>query len=340
MRKLLNVMYITTQGGYLFRDGECIVVRVEGQDKIRFPLFNLEGLVCFGNISVSTPLLGLCAERGVGVSFLSENGRFLARSTGGVHGSVILRRAQYRLAESDSGALQVAKSFVLAKVINSRVLLQRARRDSGNGGVFNGPILVLGQITGQAEKSPSLEYLRGKEGEAAREYFSVFNDLVFAQKNDFIFRERSRRPPLDNVNALLSFVYTLLAHDVESALESVGLDPAVGFLHRVRPGRASLALDLMEEFRAYVADRLVLSLINRKQVQATGFRRSESGAIEMDDDTRKVVLVAYQSRKREEIEHPFLKEKISVGLLPYAQSMLLCRFIRGDIDGYPPFFWR
>jgi CRISPR-associated protein Cas1 len=337
MKRLLNTMYVTTQGGYLFRDGEAVVIKTDGTEKIRFPLLNLESLVCFGNVSISTPLLGFCAERSVGVSFLTENGRFLARSSGGVRGNVLLRRAQFRRADDLGESATIGRSMVVGKIINARVLLLRARREAYDGEVFDFSIASLGRILSEVNRTITLDELRGKEGEAAREYFRVFDHLIRHQKEDFKFHERSRRPPLDNVNALLSFVYTLLAHDVVSALESVGLDPFVGFLHRDRPGRPSLALDLMEELRPYLADRLVVSLINLRQVRGAGFNRTESGAVEMDDVTRKAVLVAYQKRKRDEIEHPFLKEKIHVGLVPYAQAQLLGRYLRGELDAYPPF---
>jgi len=337
MKKLLNTMYITTQGGYLFRDGESLVVRLDGSEKIRFPLLNLEGVVCFGEVSVSSPLLALCAERGVGFSFLSEQGRFLARSAGRVSGSVLLRRTQYRNADNPAFSAKLARTIIAAKIYNSRVTLLRARRESESGSYFDLAIENLKTILRAIEPIEDIDVLRGKEGEAAKVYFAVFNGLILAQKEDFSFHERSRRPPLDNINAMLSFIYTLLTHDLVSALESNGLDPAVGFLHRDRPGRPSLALDLVEELRSYIADRLVLSLINRKQVQGKGFKITESGAVEMNDATKKVLITAYQEKKREEIVHPFLKEKIPVGLIPYVQAMLLARYMRGDLDGYPPF---
>ena len=343
MRRLLNTLYVTSQGGYLFRDGDSIVVRTDAEEKIRVPSLNLENLVCFGNVSVTSPVLALCAERNIGVSFLSDQGRFLARSTGKINGNVMLRRKQYQVADDLMQCCAVARSMITAKISNSRVLLQRARRDATTeeaGEVFVPTIGALGQLTFWSAKAENLELLRGYEGDAARQYFGIFDRLIVAQESDFRFRQRSRRPPLDNVNALLSFAYTILTHDVGSALESVGLDPAVGFMHRDRPGRLGLALDLMEELRPYLADRLVLSLINRKQVSGDGFKQTESGAVVMNDDTRKTLLVAYQNRKREEIEHPFLREKIEVGLLPYAQALLLARYLRGDLDGYPPFLWR
>lgn len=344
MKHLLNTLYVTTQGAYLAREGETVLVRVEGETKLQVPIHTLGSIVCFGQVSVSPPLMGLCAERGVAVSFLSEHGRFLARIQGPVSGNVLLRREQYRRADDPAEASsEIARTMVLAKIANCRTVLQRAARDRP-GDESAGALLEaaerLAQHMKELEGPVPLDTVRGKEGEAARRYFGVFDHLITAQKEDFAFRERSRRPPLDNVNALLSFLYTLLVHDVAAALEGVGLDPAVGFLHRDRPGRPGLALDLMEELRPYLADRLALSLINLQQVRGKGFRRTETGAVLMDDETRKQVLMAYQKRKQEEIQHLFLGEKIAIGLLPHVQALLLARHLRGDLDGYPPFFWR
>jgi CRISPR-associated protein Cas1 len=287
--------------------------------------------------------MGLCAERHVMVSFLSRNGRFWARVEGPVSGNVLLRREQYRRADNPDSAKEVARSVVIAKINNCRVVLQRVLREHPDGpGVRNLAEAVnhLFDTLMMLETASTLDSVRGLEGEAARSYFSVFNYLIFAQNGDFFFKERSRRPPLDNMNALLSFLYTVLVHDVTSALEAVGLDPAVGYLHRDRPGRPGLALDIMEEFRPYLADRLALTLVNLKQVSGEGFTKTETGAVVMDDKTRKGVITAYQNRKQEEITHPFLSEKIAIGLLPYAQALLMARYLRGDIDGYPPFLWR
>lgn len=346
MKRLLNTLYVTTQGSYLHREGETVEVTQDGVVKLRVPIHTLQGIVCFGQVSLSPPLMGLCAERQVTVSFLSRNGRFWARVEGPVSGNVLLRREQYRQADDPVCSKKIAQSIVLAKINNCRVVLQRALRehpDCAGAGELAGSISHLSALSKNLEiqmESGTLDSVRGLEGEAARNYFSVFNHLIFAQKEDFLFEERNRRPPLDNMNALLSFLYTILSHDVASALETVGLDPAVGFLHRDRPGRPGLALDVMEEFRPYLADRLALSLVNLKQIAGKGFTRTETGAVMMDDATRKEVLVAYQNRKQEEITHPFLDEKIAVGLLPYAQALLLSRYLRGDMDGYPPFIWR
>jgi CRISPR-associated protein Cas1 len=285
----------------------------------------------------------LCAERGVKISFLSENGRFWARVEGPVSGNVLLRRQQYRWADDLEQSAGVARAVVIAKVANQRTVLQRALRDhpeTVGGQEIQAATVDLGRILANLQEPHSLDCVRGMEGDAARRYFAVFDHLIVAQKGDFSFRERSRRPPLDNMNALLSFLYTLLVHDVRSALETVGLDPAVGFLHRDRPGRPSLALDLMEELRPVLADRLALSLVNRQQVKGKGFKTTETGAVMMDDETRKEVLIAYQKRKQEELQHPFIDEKVAMGLLPYVQALLLSRHLRGDLDGYPPYFWK
>jgi CRISP-associated protein Cas1 len=343
MKRLLNTLYVTTQGSYLHREGETVEVTIDGEVKLRVPIHTLQGIVCFGQVSMSPFLMGLCAERQVLVSFLSKNGRFLARVEGPVSGNVLLRKEQYRRADNLDQAAAVAKPVVIAKVNNCRVVMQRVLRehpDSSGAIELAGSIDHLSTILKAIDNENDLDSLRGLEGEAARNYFGVFNHLIITQKEDFFFQERNRRPPLDNVNALLSFLYTLLAHDVTSALETVGLDPAVGFLHRDRPGRPGLALDIMEEFRPYLADRLALSLVNLKQISGKGFTKTETGAVNMDDETRKAVIVAYQNRKQEEITHPFLNEKIAVGLLPFAQALLLSRYLRGDLDGYPPFLWR
>lgn len=343
MKRHLNTLYVTTQGAYLGKEGETVVVRTEGQTRGQFPLLNLDGVVCFGQVSASPFLLGECAQRGVTVTFLTENGRFLARVEGPVRGNVLLRREQYRLAESRGRSARIAGAIVAAKIANARAGLLRAARELAPG---EGRARLrmaeneLRRLLANVGREFDLERIRGLEGAAARIYFDVFDDLVRQQKESFFFRERSRRPPLDNLNALLSFVYTLMVHDFRSALEGVGLDPAVGFLHRERPGRPSLALDLMEELRPVLADRLVLSLVNLRQVDGTGFRTGESGAVQMTDATRKTVLVAYQRRKQEELQHPFLQERTTMGMVPHLQALLLARYLRGDHDGYPPFFWR
>lgn len=344
MKKLLNTLYVTTQGAYLSKEGDTVLVRVERENKLSLPIHNLDGIVCFGQISASPALMGLCGERNVALSFMSENGRFLARVQGPVSGNVLLRREQYRRSDDPEAGARIVRAIVAAKIANSRTVLQRALRDRP-GHEARGPLedaaRHLRHLLDETRPSTAgIDILRGREGEAGRAYFSVFDHLITANKEDFFFKSRSRRPPLDNVNALLSFLYTLLAHDTAAALEGVGLDPAVGYLHRDRPGRPGLALDLMEELRAYLVDRLALSLINRQQIKGNGFTQSETGGVVMSDATRKAVLVAYQERKREEIRHPFLDETIPIGLLPHAQAMLLARHLRGDLDAYPPFIWK
>lgn len=343
MRKLLNVLYVTSPDSYLTRDGENIVVRIQDEEKIRVPIHNLEGVVAFGYPGASPALMALCAERNVGLCFLTEHGRFLARVSGKVQGNVLLRRKQYRVADKTEESLALAKTFIGAKICNCRAVLSRALRDHAsvlNENAVSDGANALNRQLRWLEHCTDLETLLGIEGDAARTYFSVFDHLILFNKQDFFFHERSRRPPKDNMNALLSFLYTLLAHDTQSALETVGLDPAVGFLHQDRPGRPGLALDLMEELRPFLVDRLALSLVNLKQINAKGFRTAETGGVIMNDETRKVVLTAWQKRKQEELTHPFLNEKIEIGLLPYAQSLLLARCLRGDLDGYPPFFWK
>jgi len=343
MKRHLNTLFVTTQGAYLAKEGETVLVRVEKETRLRIPIHTIGGIVCFGNVTCSPFLMGFCAERDVAISFLTERGRFLARVQGPVSGNVLLRREQYRRADDMDVSAQMAKSVLTGKLANCRAVLQRALRDHSSK--------LNADEVGQASKKirSSLEHLqsdlplnvlRGIEGEAAHTYFSVFDHLIISQKEDFIFRDRNRRPPLDHVNCLLSFLYTLVLHDVRSALESVGLDSAVGFLHRDRPGRPSLALDMMEEFRPFLADRLTLSLINLNQVQKKGFTEMESGAVLMDDETRKTVLVAYQKRKQDEIFHPFVEEKVTIGLLFHMQALLLARCLRGDLDGYPTFIWK
>lgn len=343
MRRLLNTLYVTSPDAYLACEGENVLVKIKDETRFRFPIHNLESIITFGYTGASPGLMRLCCDRGVSLCFLSESGRFLGRVTGGVHGNVLLRRAQYRWADSEEKSLRLSKRFITGKILNCRTSLKRSLREHGevmNDEFVSRVINLLEDRALELQDAVSLERVRGIEGEAAREYFSCFNQMITAQRESFSMHERIRRPPKDNVNAMLSFVYTLLAHDVTAALESVGLDPQVGFLHRDRPGRVSLALDIMEELRPYLADRLVLSLINRKQVEAKGFVKKESGAVIMDEDTRKTVLSEWQKRKQKEIIHPYLEEKIPIGLLPYVQSMLLSRFIRGDMEDYPPFLWK
>jgi CRISP-associated protein Cas1 len=343
MRHLLNTLYVTTQGTYLGCEGEAVVVKQADEIRLRVPIHTLESIVCFGRISCSPPLMGLCAERNVIISFLTEHGKFLARVQGPVHGNVLLRRAQYRTADDAQGRTTIARALVLAKIANCRTALLRGARERPDGPcalALDAAAQKLARVLTDLEPIDDIDRVRGSEGEAARIYFNVFDNLITTSKDEFFFRERSRRPPLDNVNALLSFLYTLLVHDCVSALEAVGLDPAVGYLHVDRPGRPGLALDLMEEFRAFLADRLAITLINRRQLDARGFCKTETGGVLMEDATRKEVLVSWQKRKQEEIQHPYLGERIALGLIPYIQALLLARRLRGDLDGYPAYFWR
>jgi len=343
MRHLLNILYVTTQESYLAREGENVLLRHENQDKFRVPVHNLEGIVCFGLVGLSPALMGLCMERNVAISFLTLHGAFLGKIVGPVSGNVLLRRRQYRLADDAVAIARLASKFILAKLLNSRAVLNRVIRDHGqkvSADQVDAAAREISQCGQDLERCQNLDSLRGIEGDASRAYFGVFDHLILEGKSDFFFHERSRRPPRDRMNCLLSFLYTLLAHDVRSALETTGIDPAVGFLHRDRPGRPSLALDLMEELRPVLADRLALTLVNRRQISASGFVIQESGAVWMDNHTRKTVLTAWQERKQEEIRHPFLDEKMAVGLIPYAQALLLARHLRGDMDDYPPFIWR
>ncbi len=343
MKKMLNTLYVTTEGAYLFKDGETIAVKIEDKVRLRLPIHTISSIVCFGRVACSPYLLGHCGENGVSVSFMSQYGRFLAKVEGGVSGNVLLRREQYRQADDTEASALLAYAFIAGKITNSISVLARAIRDHNE----KVDIQALEKIKKrlqihlkQLQNTNDLNSLRGIEGKAAGDYFNVFDHLIVSQKKDFYFRKRNRRPPLDEVNCLLSFIYTLLYHDARSALETVGLDPAVGFLHRDRPGRYGLALDLMEEFRPFIADRLALSLINLKKVKKKGFKTSESGAVLMDDETRKLTLTAYQERKKDEIMHPYLKEKIPVGMLLMAQAQLLSRYFRNDLEIYPPFIWR
>jgi CRISPR-associated protein Cas1 len=307
MKKHLNTLFVTTQGTYLSKEGECVQVRVEGVDKAHIPIHTLGGIVCFGNVLCSPFPLGHCAEHGVAVSFLTENGRFLARVQGPVSGNVLLRREQYRWADDPPRSAVMARYVLTANLANSRNILLRAARDHGDDGRderLRAAALRLADCLRRIERPDlSLDEVRGIEGEAGASYFGVFDALITSDDEAFRFKGRNRRPPLDPTNCLLSFLYTLLVHDIRGAIECVGLDPAVGFLHRDRPGRPGLALDILEEFRAVVADRLALSLINLGQVKAKGFETLESGAVLMTDDTRKDVILAYQKRKQEDVEH-------------------------------------
>ncbi len=343
MKKHLNTLFVTTEGAYLKKDGQAVVVAIEKINKLRLPLHNLDGIVCMGHIMVSPSLMGACARSGVTISFLTPYGGFQAAVTGFTPGNVLLRRTQYRRADDLQASLVIAREFVAAKIANSRSVLLRAARDSKEQtkkAQLQQTAKRMGFDVQMARQAKSLDSLRGIEGESANSYFSVFGLMLSSHVNGFEFKHRSRRPPLDRINALMSFLYSMLTHDARSACEAAGLDSQVGFLHRDRPGRPSLALDMIEEFRAFQADRLVLSLLNRKQVQAKDFEVTESGAVLLKDKPRKEVLGAWQKRKQDIITHPFLDEKTTVGLLIHLQARLLARYLRGDIDAYPPFIWK
>lgn len=342
MRKLMNVLYVSSEGGYLSLDGENVVI-IDGDKEIgRVPLHNLEEIISFGYRGASPALMGACAERDISLCFMTPQGRFLARIIGKTKGNVLLRRKQHQIASSEE-SLGIAKNCILGKIYNARWVLERATRDH--------PMQVdvealkkasgfLKEAMNRVMATQDKDQLRGEEGEAARVYFGIFDELILQQKKDFVFLGRSRRPPMDKVNALLSFCYSLLTSSVASALETVGLDPYVGMMHTDRPGRASLALDLMEELRPAIADRFVLALVNKRIVNGKDFIQKENGAVLLKDDSRRTVLAEWQNRKKDTLEHPFLKEKMEWGLVPFAQAMLLGRYLRGDLDAYPPFLWK
>lgn len=343
MKHHLNTLYVFTQGAYLRKESETVVVRIDKQSKTRLPLLNIGSIACFGRVGISPQLMGYCGQNGIAITFMTEHGRFLAAVNGFTPGNVLLRREQYRRADDLDSAKLIARACIIGKLSNYRTVLRRAVRDqAASEGTER-----LNQVANRIDMSirtmnmvQTLDQLRGFEGEVTAQYFSVFNDLITSQKTSFVFSGRNRRPPQDCVNAMLSFLYSMLTNDLRSACEGVGLDASVGFLHRDRPGRPGLALDLMEEFRAVLVDRLVLSLINRNQVKVGGFEIDPSGGVRMDDTTRKLLVAAYQKRKQETVTHPFLDEKMTLGLVPHIQARLLARHLRGDSDAYPPFAWR
>lgn len=343
MRRLLNTLFVTSEDVYLSLDGENVVANRGGEAVARYPLHTLQGIVSFSYAGASPALMGACAQRGVALVFCSPSGRFLARVSGAAQGNVLLRRMQYRVADDPVQSCRVARNMIFGKVYNARWSVERTRRDHAlriEDARFAAVSAQLQELLAQISTEDSLESLRGLEGVGAAAYFSVLGDMILRDRETFYFKERSRRPPLDPFNALLSFAYSLLAHDCASALESVGLDAYVGYLHRDRPGRESLALDLMEELRPCFADRFVLTLVNNRVMKPTDFQLRESGAVLLTDSARKVFLQKWQERKRETITHPFLEEKIPWGLVPYVQSLLLARYLRDDLDGYPPFLWK
>lgn len=343
MKTLLNTLYVTTKDIYLSLDGETVVAKNKDLSVARIPLHTLEGIIIFGYHGVSPALLGACAEKGIGVSFMSMHGRFLARISGVECGNVLLRQEQYRISDCDEKSLLYAKNMITAKIFNARWILERAMRDHAQRipeNTVKEASNHLAEYVKQIQHTDSLESLRGIEGVAAQQYFDVFDYLILRQKESFSFQMRTRRPPLDRVNALMSFAYTLLGNDCANALSSVGLDPYVGFMHTVRPGRKSLALDLMEELRSVLGDRMVFSCINQQIIQKNMFDLKENGAVYLNEIGRKVFLNAWQKKKQEKLKHPFLETQIEWGMVPYVQALLLARTIRGDLEEYPPFFWK
>ncbi|MGM9618453.1 MAG: type I-C CRISPR-associated endonuclease Cas1c [Oscillospiraceae bacterium] len=343
MKPLLNTLFVTSEDIYLTLDGENVVANRGKEAVARYPLHTLQSIVSFSYAGASPALMGACAKRDVGLAFCSPNGRFLARVGGESRGNVLLRRTQYRTADDPGQSCRIARCMIFGKLHNARWSIERTKRDHGlrvDGGRIEGASRRIQGLLGQVLEETDLDSLRGLEGIGASAYFDVLDEMILSGKENFFFHGRSRRPPLDRVNALLSFAYSLLAHDCASALEAVGLDPYVGFLHRDRPGRTSLALDLMEELRPCLADRFVLTLINNRVIRASDFISEENGAVLLTDDGRKIFLQHWQERKREQLTHPYLEEKLPWGMVPYAQALLLTRYLRGDLDGYPPFLWK
>ncbi len=337
MKKLLNTLYITTPESYISKDGNNLVVSVNQEERFRIPSINVEGVVTFGYIGASPGAMKLCADSGIALSFLSPNGRFIGRLQGSVQGNVLLRKAQYHFADDTDKSLRLSRNMIAAKVQNYRAVLRRHLRDYGNNESIEQAALFLNRAKNTILHCQDSQALLGAEGIAANKYFEAFPQLILAQKSDFPFTGRNRRPPRDSINAMLSLAYTLLAHDMTAALEAVGLDPYVGFYHKLRPGRTSLALDMIEELRAYLGDRFVLSLINRKQITSKDFIAQGDEGIVMTDNGRRIFLTAWQNRKRETTTHPYLLEKVPVGLIPHVQAMLMARYLRNDLDDYPVF---
>jgi CRISPR-associated protein Cas1 len=343
MRHLLNTLFVLTEDAYLSLDGENVVISQGKREIGRFPLHTLENIASFSYAGASPSLMGACGERSINLCFFTPRGRFLARISGEIQGNVLLRRTQYRMADSPWESVQVARNMIFGKVYNCRWSVERTRRDHGlrvDDENLSAASEYLADQLPLIRGAEDLDSLRGLEGKCASTYFMALDEMILSNKADFFFRGRSRRPPLDNVNALLSFAYSLLAHDCTGALSSVGLDPYVGFLHRDRPGRTSLALDLMEELRGIIADRFVLTLINNRVLDGGDFLQRENGGVLLTDGARKKFLSAWQEKKRQQITHPYLKEQLPWGLVPYVQALLLARFMRGDLDGYPPFLWK
>jgi CRISPR-associated protein Cas1 len=343
MRQLLNMLFITKPEVYIGLNGENVTVREGNEIIARYPLHNIEGIVCFSNLGMSPQLMEKCVEQNISICFLTPTGRFRAKVIGETRGNVLLRKKQYRVADNEEACLEIARNFILGKVYNEKWLLERYIRQYAlriPAEQMKTASSKLSDFMHQIEKCESLEQLRGFEGSAQVVYFGEFDHMILNQKEDFFFHDRNKRPPEDRVNSLLSFAYTLLSNDIAAALETVGLDPYVGFMHQDRPGRASLANDLIEELRAPIADRFVLSLINRNQLRPDDFEINENKSVYIKDSARRTFISAWQMNKQEELTHPYLCEKISWGLVPYSQALLLARYLRGDIDQYPPFFWK
>ena len=343
MRHLLNTLFVTSEDLYLSLDGENVVANRDKQIVSRYPLHMLAGVVCFSYPGVSPALMGACAERGVSLAFCTPQGRFLARVSGENNGNVLLRRTQYRVADDLEQSCQIARTMIFGKLYNARRRIERTRRDHGlrlDAEKLSHASQIIQTLLPTVAQESDLDRLRGLEGTGATAYFNVLDDMVLNYKETFFFHTRSRRPPLDPMNAMLSFAYALLANDCAAALESVGLDSYVGFLHRDRPGRSSLALDLMEELRPCMADRFVLTLINNRTVGAYDFIQRENGSVRLRDDARRMFLNNWQEKKRETLTHPYLGEKLPWGLVPFVQALLLTRYLRGDLDAYPPFLWK
>lgn len=343
MRQLLNTLYVTTEPSYLHLDHDTVRMEVNGDTEAQVPLHHLGAIVCFGNVLVSPALMGRCADDGRSVVFLGRTGRFKARVRGPQSGNVLLRQAQFEQANDESVCAAIARALVAGKVQNSRRLVVRAAReidDPERQAALREAAKSMARTLSYLEEAQSIDEIRGLEGEAAKTYFGVLSHMIRQQREDFQMTMRSRRPPRDRFNAVLSFLYTLLLNDCTAAAEGVGLDFQMGFLHVPRPGRPSLGLDLMEELRAPIADRLALTLINRRQLTPDDFRERSGGAVLLSDEGRKTVIVAYQERKQEEITHPFLDRTMEIGLIPHTQARLLARTLRGDMKSYIPFLVR
>lgn len=350
MHTLLNTLYLTTAGTYAHLDGDTVIVEIPDENKVKIPILHLGGITCFGRISLSTSLMQRFAEKGKQVTFHSFNGRFKARVVGPTKGNVLLRTSQFEAYSSDVTTARLARRFVEGKIWNARTNVMRGSRESDTS-VASEELKTVGQhLKRSLDKLDSMEFngnvdgaidtIRGIEGEATKRYFSVLNHLIKVDSATFNFENRNKRPPRDAMNALLSFGYSILTNDCVGAVEGVGMDPQIGFLHVLRPGRPALALDLMEEFRFALVDRVVLNLINRRQIGKNDFDQRQGGAVEMSDEARKTFLTTYQERKSGEVQHPLLEKSVPIGLLPHIQARILARRLRGEISDYTPYLWK